>query len=114
MPHVINARHVINILLSSQAPYNDGSAASGFVGMKPSTTKAHLVRAVLESLAFRIAQLYNCVRAENSYEFNIIRYNILQLLIQQHNSVWTIIIIIKIKGLMTCGADAFQCHGYCP
>lgn len=106
----------ILLALSLQAPYNDGSAASGFVGMKPSTTKAHLVRAVLESLAFRIAQLYNCVRAENSYEFNIIRYNILQLLIQQHNSVWTIIIIIiiKIKGLMTCGADAFQCYGYCP
>ncbi|XP_061721181.1 putative glycerol kinase 5 [Cydia pomonella] len=55
------------------APYNDGSAASGFVGMKPSTTKAHLVRAVLESLAFRIAQLFYCVREENNYQFNIIR-----------------------------------------
>ncbi|XP_049876871.1 putative glycerol kinase 5 [Pectinophora gossypiella] len=54
-------------------PYNDGSAASGFVGMKPSTTKAHLVRAVLESLAFRTAQLYSCVQHETSYSFHSIR-----------------------------------------
>ncbi|XP_026494171.2 putative glycerol kinase 5 [Vanessa tameamea] len=54
-------------------PYNDCTAASGFVGMKPSTTKAHLVRAVLESLAFRTAQLYSCVRTETSYTFNSIR-----------------------------------------
>ncbi|KAJ8717914.1 hypothetical protein PYW07_005844 [Mythimna separata] len=54
-------------------PYNDGSAASGFVGMKPSTTKAHLVRAVLESLAFRTAQLYSCVLSETNYTFNTIR-----------------------------------------
>ncbi|CAH2089560.1 unnamed protein product [Euphydryas editha] len=54
-------------------PYNDCTAASGFVGMKPSTSKSHLVRAVLESLAFRTAQLYDCVRAETSYTFNTIR-----------------------------------------
>ncbi|CAB3234977.1 unnamed protein product [Arctia plantaginis] len=54
-------------------PYNDGTAASGFVGMKPSTSKAHLVRAVLESLAFRTAQLYACVKAETDYSFNVIR-----------------------------------------
>ncbi|XP_039759512.1 putative glycerol kinase 5 [Pararge aegeria] len=54
-------------------PYNDFTAASGFVGMKPSTTKAHLVRAVLESLAFRTAQLYTCVQAETTYNFSTIR-----------------------------------------
>ncbi|XP_023937015.1 putative glycerol kinase 5 [Bicyclus anynana] len=54
-------------------PYNDFTAASGFVGMKPSTTKAHLVRAVLESLAFRTAQLYTCVLSETSYNFSTIR-----------------------------------------
>ncbi|KAJ8717267.1 hypothetical protein PYW08_005666 [Mythimna loreyi] len=54
-------------------PYNDGSAASGFVGMKPSTKKAHLVRAVLESLAFRTVQLYSCVLNETNYTFNTIR-----------------------------------------
>ncbi|XP_004922481.2 putative glycerol kinase 5 isoform X1 [Bombyx mori] len=54
-------------------PYNDGTAASGFIGMKPSTTKAHLVRALLESLAFRTAQLYQCVRNETDYTFHSIR-----------------------------------------
>ncbi|XP_047518640.1 putative glycerol kinase 5 [Pieris napi] len=54
-------------------PYNDCTAASGFIGMKPSTTKAHLVRAVLEAIAFRTAQLYDCVRKETNYTFNTIR-----------------------------------------
>ncbi|XP_045490665.1 putative glycerol kinase 5 [Pieris rapae] len=54
-------------------PYNDCTAASGFIGMKPSTTKTHLVRAVLEAIAFRTAQLYDCVRKETSYTFNTIR-----------------------------------------
>ncbi|XP_059060800.1 putative glycerol kinase 5 [Achroia grisella] len=54
-------------------PYNDGTAASGFIGMKPSTTRAHLVRAVLESLAFRTAQLYSCVRTETTIRFTSIR-----------------------------------------
>lgn len=54
-------------------PYNDATAASGFVGVKASTSKAHLVRAVLESLAFRTALLYQCVRAETNYNFHTIR-----------------------------------------
>ncbi|XP_037295078.1 putative glycerol kinase 5 isoform X2 [Manduca sexta] len=54
-------------------PYNDGTAASGFIGVKPSTRKAHLVRAVLESLAFRTAQLYQCVCNETNFNFHNIR-----------------------------------------
>ncbi|XP_068620375.1 putative glycerol kinase 5 [Battus philenor] len=54
-------------------PYNDCTAAAGFVGMKPSTTKAHLVRAVLEAIAFRTVQLYACVRSETTYNFHSIR-----------------------------------------
>ncbi|XP_013187685.1 putative glycerol kinase 5 [Amyelois transitella] len=54
-------------------PYNDGTAASGFVGMKPSTHRAHLVRSVLESLAFRTQQLYACVRAETDCRYSCIR-----------------------------------------
>ncbi|VVC97658.1 unnamed protein product [Leptidea sinapis] len=54
-------------------PYNECTAASGFVGMKPSTTKAHLVRAVLESIAFRTARLYECVRKETEYSLHTIR-----------------------------------------
>ncbi|XP_041984824.1 putative glycerol kinase 5 [Aricia agestis] len=54
-------------------PYNDSGAASGFVGIRPSTRRAHLVRAVFESLAFRTAQLCACARAETDYEFDTIR-----------------------------------------
>lgn len=54
-------------------PYNDSTAAAGFVGVKPSSSRAHLVRAVLESLAFRTAQLYACVRRETNHQFNSIR-----------------------------------------
>ena len=34
------------------------------MGIKPSTTKAHIVRAVLESLAFRTKLLYDTVLNE--------------------------------------------------
>lgn len=36
-----------------QAPLNDPKACASFMGLKPSTTKRHLVRAILESIAFR-------------------------------------------------------------
>lgn len=65
---------VLYVICIGQPPYNDCTAAAGFVGIKPSTTKAHMVRAVLESIAFRTAQLYECVRAETSYNFHSIRY----------------------------------------
>ncbi|CAH2042421.1 unnamed protein product, partial [Iphiclides podalirius] len=55
------------------APYNDCTAAAGFVGIKPSTGKAHLVRAVLEAIAFRTLQLYACVRTETAHTFRSIR-----------------------------------------
>ncbi|XP_061098846.1 putative glycerol kinase 5 isoform X2 [Conger conger] len=42
-----------------QAPLNDPGACASFMGLKPSTTKSHLVRAILESLAFRNKQLYD-------------------------------------------------------
>ncbi|CAG5049140.1 unnamed protein product [Parnassius apollo] len=54
-------------------PYNDSTAAVGFIGIKPSTVKAHLVRAVLEAIAFRTVQLCTCVRAETNYVFNYVR-----------------------------------------
>ncbi len=40
----------VNVL---QAPLNDPKACASFMGLKPSTTKRHLVRAILESIAFR-------------------------------------------------------------
>ncbi|XP_045537418.1 putative glycerol kinase 5 [Papilio machaon] len=54
-------------------PYNDCTAGTGLVGIKPSTSKAHLVRAVLEAIAFRTVQLFHCIRSETSYTFHSIR-----------------------------------------
>lgn len=39
--------------LPPKAPLNDPKACASFMGLKPSTTKSHLVRAILESIAFR-------------------------------------------------------------
>ncbi|CAN7997154.1 unnamed protein product [Ixodes hexagonus] len=47
-----------------QAPVNDAYAASGFLGVTPSTTKGHLIRAILESLAFRAKQVYEIMASE--------------------------------------------------
>lgn len=40
-----------------QAPVNDETVATGFIGVKPSTTKKHLLRAAIESLGFRVYQM---------------------------------------------------------
>jgi len=40
-----------------QAPVNDETVATGFIGVKPSTTKNHLLRAAIESLGFRVYQM---------------------------------------------------------
>uniref|UniRef100_A0A3B4D034 Glycerol kinase 5 n=1 Tax=Pygocentrus nattereri TaxID=42514 RepID=A0A3B4D034_PYGNA len=47
-----------------QAPLNDPKACAAFMGLKPSTTKSHLVRAILESIAFRNKQLFDVMLRE--------------------------------------------------
>ncbi|XP_063771646.1 putative glycerol kinase 5 isoform X2 [Pseudophryne corroboree] len=56
-----------------QAPVNDPYACASFMGLKPSTTKNHLVRAILESVAFRNKQLYDTMRRETSIQISQIR-----------------------------------------
>ncbi|XP_069993335.1 glycerol kinase 5 isoform X3 [Penaeus vannamei] len=51
-----------------QAPLNDANATGGFLGLSADTSKAHLVRAMLESLAFRIYQMYSAMLKEADYE----------------------------------------------
>uniref|UniRef100_A0A3B1J0F3 Glycerol kinase 5 n=1 Tax=Astyanax mexicanus TaxID=7994 RepID=A0A3B1J0F3_ASTMX len=46
-----------------QAPLNDPKACAAFMGLKPSTTKSHLVRAILESIAFN-KQLFDVMLRE--------------------------------------------------
>lgn len=55
------------------APINDNQAASGLLGLRPSTTNAHMVRAILESIVFRLAQLYTCAITETDFKFSVIR-----------------------------------------
>ncbi|KAH0505412.1 Glycerol kinase [Microtus ochrogaster] len=47
-----------------QAPLNDPCACASFMGLKHSTSKYHLVRAILESIAFRNKQLYDMLQRE--------------------------------------------------
>ncbi|XP_034935430.1 putative glycerol kinase 5 isoform X2 [Chelonus insularis] len=56
-----------------QAPINDQTATAGFLGLKPTSTKAHMVRAILESLVFRIVLLYETLRSEIRQNYTTIR-----------------------------------------
>jgi putative glycerol kinase 5 len=46
---------------------------AGFVGFKNSTTREHLVRAVLESIVFQVASFYFLTKEEINYHFDKIR-----------------------------------------
>ncbi|XP_062843453.1 putative glycerol kinase 5 [Trichomycterus rosablanca] len=56
-----------------QAPLNDPKACAAFMGLKPSTTKSHLVRAILESIAFRNKQLFDVMLGETRIPITKIR-----------------------------------------
>uniref|UniRef100_A0A8C2E6W0 Glycerol kinase 5 n=1 Tax=Cyprinus carpio TaxID=7962 RepID=A0A8C2E6W0_CYPCA len=56
-----------------QAPLNDPKACASFMGLKPSTTKRHLVRAILESIAFRNKQLFEVMLRETRIPITKIR-----------------------------------------
>ncbi|MEQ2201289.1 putative glycerol kinase 5, partial [Xenoophorus captivus] len=56
-----------------QAPLNDPRACASLMGLKPSTTKSHLVRAILESVAFRNKQLYETMLRETHIPITQIR-----------------------------------------
>ncbi|XP_030016653.1 glycerol kinase 5 [Sphaeramia orbicularis] len=56
-----------------QAPLNDPKACASLMGLKPSTTKCHLIRAILESIAFRNKQLYDTMLRETRIPITRIR-----------------------------------------
>ncbi|CAL1579366.1 unnamed protein product [Knipowitschia caucasica] len=56
-----------------QAPLNDPKACASFMGLKPSTSKSHLVRAILESIVFRNKQLYETMLRETRIPITKIR-----------------------------------------
>ncbi|XP_076173094.1 glycerol kinase 5 isoform X2 [Ptiloglossa arizonensis] len=56
-----------------QAPINDYSAATGFVGIKPTTERSHIVRSLLESIVYRILLLYKSLCTETCFTYHKIR-----------------------------------------
>ncbi|CAN0242732.1 unnamed protein product [Lampetra planeri] len=56
-----------------QAPLNDPNACTALVGLKPSTSRAHIVRAVVEALVFRNKQLHNTMLQETRLPMKQIR-----------------------------------------
>ena len=56
-----------------QAPYNDPRATASVIGITHNTRKEHLVRAMLESLAFTFRQLYDVAQSELSTGIKKIR-----------------------------------------
>ncbi|RWS21809.1 putative glycerol kinase 5-like protein, partial [Leptotrombidium deliense] len=58
-----------------QAPINDPTAVSSFIGISQSTQTAHLVRAILESLAFRVKQIYESMLQESKLRVSHFRVN---------------------------------------
>lgn len=58
-----------------QAPVNDCTAVSSLIGLNPMTSKAHIVRAVLEAIAFRVLQMHTILQANFPFKIRNIRAN---------------------------------------
>jgi len=58
-----------------QAPINDHTAVSSLIGLSPLTTKAHIVRAVLEAISFRVLQMHTILQSKFNLKIHSIRAN---------------------------------------
>lgn len=56
-----------------QAPINDNQAAAAFVGLTLDTTKPHMIRAILEALAFRVLQMFEIMQQEADFVLKSLR-----------------------------------------
>lgn len=63
-----NGTYFIPAFSGLQTPINDDKACASIIGIKPNTSKEHIVRAVLESLAFRSKLLFDTVLDETKTE----------------------------------------------
>ena len=64
-------------------PINDDKATSLVIGLSLDTRKEHIVRAVLESLAFRFALLYDTVLKETKTPLSSsVKYDIVSTILQ--------------------------------
>ena len=59
--------------LDPQAPINDETATTCLIGVTLATTKSHIVRAILDSLAFRFKALYETIITETKIPLSHIR-----------------------------------------
>ena len=74
---------LISFLFSIQAPINDDKACTSLVGISPHTSKVHILRAILESLAFRFKLLYDAVHRETKINLSdVIRYCLFLLIVK--------------------------------
>jgi len=55
-----------------RAPYTDPDACAGFIGVKRTTTKAHMLKAILEGMAFIFYDLYKVALDETNVPFSSI------------------------------------------
>ena len=55
---------------NSQAPINDDDACTGIIGITAATTKTHIVRAILESLAFRMFHVYTLATSDRGVDIS--------------------------------------------
>ena len=58
-----------------QAPVNDCVAVSSLIGLTTLTSKAHIVRAVLEAIGFRVLQMHSILQTNFSFKIQKIRAN---------------------------------------
>ncbi|CAD6189411.1 unnamed protein product [Caenorhabditis auriculariae] len=59
-----NGTFFIPAFCGLQVPINDENACCGFIGFKPDTTRSHMIRALLESIVFRVFQIFNVAQNE--------------------------------------------------
>ncbi|XP_014279407.1 putative glycerol kinase 5 isoform X2 [Halyomorpha halys] len=57
-----------------QAPINDATAAAGFIGLKLTTIGPHLIRAMLESIVYRVFCLFRSFYDETDFNPKFIRF----------------------------------------
>ncbi|KAK9310819.1 hypothetical protein QLX08_000104 [Tetragonisca angustula] len=55
------------------APINDYTAAAGFIGMKPTTERSHVVRSMLESIVYGIILVFEVLDQETNQVYDKIR-----------------------------------------
>ncbi|KAJ8934461.1 hypothetical protein NQ314_013336 [Rhamnusium bicolor] len=86
-------------------PINNEKAATGFIGITPTTTREHMVRAVLESIVFRVTLSYELLKKERCKNYKSIRNrkaDLTNLIIERQASEMSVMGVAFLAGL-SCG-----------